>query len=305
MQGTSWSGAAAIALLLAGCGGNLDNSQPGSDAVSLATPADALRELGNTAYAASLLQSPSSYSCTSGAATVTSSGSTTRSFVYFTEFTGTVNYAITAYSDCVDSSGVTVDGDLEAGASSDSSYSFAIYGSPNTAVPLILQSSGTSSSGSAVNIAQSLLGTIETHLISSTQSEFRSGLETASEQTPQSGGGASYQGSFSIGVQGPTFDLISDSSGGTGSETIAGNYSYSSSLCSGGSVTLATPTASPLLLSPSASGSYPTGGALTLSSGANAVTYTFSASGASLSGSISGSLSSAQVQQAFGSGSGC
>ncbi|HWY23699.1 MAG TPA: hypothetical protein VNX47_02205, partial [Nevskia sp.] len=106
---------------------------------------------------------------------------------------------------------------------------------------------------------------------------------------------------------GPTFDVLSDSSGngGNGSRTIAGNYTYASTICSGGTATVATPSA--LLLTPSSDGSYhyATGGTLSLNSGSSAVTYTFSGSGAALSGSVSGSLSSSEVQQAFSAGSGC
>ena len=57
------------------------------------------------------------------------------------------------------------------------------------------------------------VGTIETHLISGTQSEVRSGMETTTQQTPQSGGAVTYNGSFSVGVPSPAFDLVSDSSG--------------------------------------------------------------------------------------------
>jgi len=289
-------------LLLAACGGGtLDSNQAPSTTVSLATAADALRELGNTAYAVGLLQLSLSSMCSSGTYTV-ATGSTTRSFAYFTGVTEAVSFAVNDYSGCVESGNPTLTGVAEAGATDDGSYSFVVRGSYSTAAPLQVQSSGTNGSGAAVNIARSELGTVETHVISATQSEIRSGLQTSIVQTPQ-GGGAADDGNFSVGVNGPTFDVMVDSSG-DGSETIAGAYSYSSSVCSGGIVTAATPSA--LLLTPSTGGTlYASGGVLTLSSGANTVTYTFNSSGATLSGSISGSLSSTQVEQAFATGSGC
>lgn len=297
-------GAAVLALLLAGCGsGNLGGSS-GSTTVALATTADALRELGNTLNAARLAQTALPGACSSGADNIAGPFSKSRNFVYFTGFTGTVVYENHNYSACVNN-GLTYDGLLEAGTTSDKAYTYAVRGS-QTAV-LLLRSSGTDGGGVPVSIGQSQIGTIETHVISSSQTEVRSGLESRTERTPQSGGSPTYQGNLSIGVDGPTFDILIDSSGngGNGSETIAGNYSYSSTLCSGGSVSATTPGA--LLLTPSADGSfhYATGGTLSLSSGTGSVTYTFSGSGATLSGSVSGSLSSSQVQQAFSAGSGC
>jgi hypothetical protein len=286
--------------LLSACGGNLDNNAPAANTtVVLATPADALRELGNTAVAAGLLQLPSSFSCASGSDDITGSGSKTRAFVYFTGFSGSVNFQVNDYAGCV-SGGTTLNGILEAGATADGSYSYAVRGTPET--PLLQQSDN--AGGVVVSVAESLLGTTETHVFG-TQTETRSGLETVTTQTPVGASAPSYKGSFAIGINGPTFDLLLDSSGngGNGSETIAGAYTYASTTCSGGVVTATTPSA--LLLTPSSSGNYPAGGVLTLSSGPGSVTYTFGPSGATLSGSVSGSLSSAQVQQAFGSGSGC
>ncbi len=308
MQRKSWAGAAAIGVLLAGCGGSDigGTSQPDSGAVPLATTADALRELGNTIAAVRLVQTPLPGACSSGGDTVTGPASKSRAFVYYNTFTGTVVYETHNYSACVQSSNATtLDGLLEAGATADGAYAYAVRGSP-TAV-LLVRSSGVDGSGTTVSIAQSLVGTIETHTISGTQSEVRSGLQTQKTQTPTSGGSATYQNLFAVGVNGPTFDVLSDSSGngGNGSETIAGSYNYNSTVCSGGTALAATPSA--LLLTPSADGSYryATGGTLTVSAGANSVSYTFSASGATLSGSVSGSLSSSEVQQAFGTGSGC
>ncbi len=299
--------AAAVAVLLGGCGGgSLNSGASGNGPVALATAADALRELGNTLNAARLAQTALPGACSSGADNIAGPLSKPRSFVYFTGFTGTVVYENHNYAACVDN-GVTYDGLLEAGATSDGAYTYAVRGS-QTAV-LLLRSNGTGSGGVPVSIGQSEVGTIETHVISSSQTEIRSGLESKTEQTPQSGGSPSYTGTLSIGVPpaGPTFDVLTDSSGngGNGSETIAGGYSYTSTVCSGGDVTVTTP--GTLLLTPSADGSYhyASGGTLSLSSGTGSVTYTFSASGATLSGSVSGSLSSSEVQQAFSAGSGC
>jgi len=307
MQRKSWAGAAAIGLLLAGCGGSDigGTSQPDSGAVPLATATDALRELGNTIAAVRLVQTPVPGACSSGNDVITGPASKSRAFVYYSPFTGTVVYETHNYSACVQSSGTTLDGLLEAGATSDSAYTYAVRGS-STAV-LLLRSSGIDGSGTAVNIEQSLVGTIETHILSGTQSEVRSGLQTKKQQTPTSSSTPTYQNLFAVGVNGPTFDVLSDSSGngGNGSETIAGSYTYNSTACSGGTALAATP--STLLLTPSSDGSYhyATGGALSVSAGGNSVTYTFSATGATLSGSVSGSLSSSEVQQAFGVGSGC
>jgi hypothetical protein len=288
-------------LLLGGCGGGNLGSPTASSTVPLATPADALRELGNVASAARLAQAPLPGACSSGGDDIVGPNSKPRSFVYFSGFSGSVVYETHNYSACVDN-GLTYDGLLEAGATSDNAYRYAVRGSP-TAV-LLIRSSGTDRNGMAVSIGQSQVGTIETH-VSGSQTEVRAGLQGKSEQTPQSGGPPSYQGALSIGVSGPTFDVLTDSSGngGNGSQTIAGAYSYGSTLCSGGDAAVST--ASPLLLTSAAGGSYPTGGTLTVSSGDSTVTYTFSGAGAALSGSVSGALSSSQVQQAFSAGSGC
>lgn len=302
MHSKSRPAAAALALLLGGCGGGNLGTPTGSSAVALATPADALRELGNVVSAARLAQAPLPGACSSGADNIVGPNSKSRSFAYFTGFTASVVYEIHNYSACVDNS-LTYDGLLEAGATSDNAYRYAVRGS-STAV-LLTRSSGTDRNGVPVNSGQSQVGTVETH-VSGSQTESRAGLESKSEQTPQSGGSPSYQGALSVGVSGPTFDVLTDSSGngGNGSQTIAGSYAYSSTLCSGGSAAVTTPAA--LLLAPAPDGSlYPTGGTLTLSSGDSTVTYSFSGSGATLSGSVSGSLSSSQVQQAFSAGSGC
>jgi hypothetical protein len=299
MQRGSWAGASGLGLLLAACGGGGLQSTPASQAVTLASAADALRELGNTAAAVRLLQTPIPGPCSSGNDAVTGPASKSRSFVYFSGVTETVVYQSNDYLNCGQTGGTTLSGFLEDGASSDSSYTYAVYGSESEV--LLVDSSATNSSGVAVTVAQNLVGTIETNIVSSTQSEIRSGMETTTQQAPQSGGAPTYNASFSVGVPSPAFDLVSDS--GSGTETITGGYAYSSSSCSGGSVTVATPTA--LQLTVDGSNSYATGGVLTLTSGSATVTYTFSASGAALSGSISGSLSTSQVQQAFSAGSGC
>jgi hypothetical protein len=294
--------ATTLAALLAGCGGgNLQNSSA-SAAVPLLTAADALRELGNAAAAARLAQAPLPGACSSGADNIVGPASKPRSFVYFSNFSGSVTYETHNYSACVDG-GLTYDGVLESGATADGAYAYAVRGS-STAVLLIR--STVSSGGATLDAAQSQVGTVETH-VSGTQTELRSGLESRTEQTPQGASSPSYKSAMAIGVDGPTFDVLDDSSGngGNGSETLAGAYSYSSSLCSGGSAAVTTPSA--LLLQASTDGSYhyPAGGSLSISSGNSAVTYSFSASGAALSGSVSGSLSSSQVQQAFNAGSGC
>jgi len=308
MQRKSWAGAAAIGVLLAGCGGSDigGTSQPDSGAVPLATATDALRELGNTIAAVRLVQTPLPGACSSGSDTIAGPASKSRAFVYYSTFTGTVVYETHNYSACVQSSNATtLDGLLEAGTTADGAYTYAVRGSP-TAV-LLVRSSGVDGGGTAVSIAQSLVGTTETHIVSDTQSEVRSGLQTKKTQTPASSSNPTYQNLFAVGVNGPTFDVLSDSSGngGNGSETIAGSYTYDSTACSGGTALAATPSALLLTLSSDGSYSYATGGALTVSAGANSVTYTFSTAGATLSGSISGSLSSSEVQQAFGVGSGC
>lgn len=293
--------AALALLLLGGCGGGNLGSPTAGGMVPLTTPADALRELGNVVSAARLAQAPLPGPCSSGADNIVGPNSKSRSFVYFTGFSGGVVYETHNYSACVDN-GFTYDGLLEAGATSDNAYRYAVRGS-STAV-LLARSSGTDRNGVPVSIGQSQVGTVETH-VSGSQTEVRAGLESKSEQTPQSGGSPSYQGALSVGVSGPTFDVLTDSSGngGNGSQTIAGAYSYNSTLCSGGDATVAT--TSPLLLTPGPGGSYPTGGTLSVTSGGNTVTYTFSGGGAALSGGVSGSLSSSQVQQAFSAGSGC
>lgn len=301
MHGISqWAAATAAVLLLSGCGGGNLGAPAESTAVPLATAADALRELGNVLGAAHLAQTRLPGACSSGADNIAGPLGKSRSFVYFSGVTATVTYETHNYSACVDGN-ITYDGLLEAGANSDGSYAYAVRGS-QTAV-LLLRTTGTSG-GVAVDIGQSQVGTVETH-VAGTQTEVRAGLLSKTEQTPQSSGTPSYQGALTIGVTGATFDVLSDSSGngGNGSETIAGGYSYNSTLCSGGDVAVTTP--SVLLLSPASGGSYATGGTLTVTSGSSSVTYTFSNSGATLSGSVSGSLSSSQVQQAFGSGSGC
>jgi hypothetical protein len=290
-----------FAVLLAGCGsGNLQNGS-GGGAVSLATTGDALRELGNAVSAAKLAQMPMPGACSSGSDSIGGPATKSRSFVYFTGFTGTVTYETHNYSACtVD--GATYDGLIEAGATADSSYSYTVRGA---ATAVLLIRSTTSSGGATLDVAQSQVGTIETH-VAGTQTEVRSGLENRISQTPQGSSNPSYRGDLNIGVDGPTFDVLVDSSGngGNGSETIAGGYNYGSSLCSGGSATVGTPSA--LLLQTAADGGhYPVGGTLSIGSGSSSVTYSFSGSGATLSGSVSGTLSTAQVQQAFASGSGC
>jgi hypothetical protein len=298
MHNTKKIAVPALLALLAGCGGG-DLQGSGISSVALATSADALRELGNAANAAKLVQTALPGACSSGSDTIGGPASKSRSFGYFTAFSGTVTYETHNYSACVDN-GTTYDGLLESGATADGSYSYAVRGSP-TAVLLTR-----STSGSGVLLAQSMVGTVETH-VSGTQTERRAGLDTSSSQTPAGASSPSDKGSFFVGVEGPTYDVLIDSAGngGNGSETLAGGYNYNSSLCSGGAASVTTPSA--LLLQPSSdnSYSYPTGGSLSISSGSSTVSYSFSAAGATLSGSVSGTLSAAQVQQAFSSGSGC
>jgi len=291
-----------LAALLAGCGGGDLQGASGPGPVALNSATDALRELGNAAAAARLAQTPLPGACSSGTDAIVGPATKSRSFVYFTGFSGSVTYETHNYSACVDN-GLTYDGLLEAGATGDGAYTYAVRGSSSA---VLLVRSTLSSGGTTLEMAQSQLGTIEVHTTGA-QTEVRSGLQSRVEQTPQGASSPSYSGAMTIGVDGPTFDVLTDSAGngGNGSQTLAGAYSYSSSRCSGGKAEVATPSA--LLLQPAPDGSspYPTGGTLTISSGNSVVTYRFSEAGATLSDSVSGSLSSSQVQQAFSSGSGC
>jgi hypothetical protein len=288
--------------LLAGCGGGDLQDGSGSTPVTLQSTADALRELGNVAAAVKLAQTPLPGACSSGSDSIAGPAMQTRNFVYFSGVSATVTYETHNYSACV-AGGTTYDGLLQDGANADGSYSYAVRGS---STGVLLLRGTTTSNGATLDVAESEVGTIETH-VSGTQTEQRAGLESNTAQTPQGSNTASYKGALWLGVEGPTFDVLVDSSGngGQGSETIAGGYNYNSNLCSGGSASVATPSALLLQASTDNSYTYPGGGTLSISSGSSTVTYSFSTSGATLSGSVSGTLSAAQVQQAFGSGSGC
>jgi hypothetical protein len=242
--------------------------------------------------------------CASGGSDQVSSGSKTRTFNFF-NFSGTVNYTIDNYNGCAntDSSGTktTYDGLLETGLDTSSVYSYAVLGQPSINNTVTIFTDGNDANGTPLHTEEDQLGTIEQQNSNSTLDNRSNLFDTLFASQPNQ---PDYDGSFQIGSNANgsgVYEVISSSS----SLNVAGQYAYASTACYGGAVTVTTPTTLTLGTSSAGSG-LPVGGALGISSGSNSVTYTFNSDGsATLSGSVTGTISASQVQSILQSGTIC
>lgn len=314
---------------------------PNYGPVSLISQSDAERELGNIATTMSLVDissgTPSGFSagatpaaralgpahaavrtfggsqpraaaspraavstCASGSDQV-NSGSKSRTFNYF-PFTGTVDYTVDNYNGCAntDSSGTTItyDGLLETGLDTSSVYSYAVLGQPSVNNTVTIFSDGKDANGTPLHIEEDLLGIIEqqnSNSILDNRSNLFATLFASQPNQPD------YDGSFQIGNDNSVYEVMI----GSNSLNVAGQYAYASTACEGGLVTVTTPTTITLGTSSAGSG-LPVGGTLAIGSGSNSESYTFNSDGsATLSGSVSGTLSPSQVQSILLNGTTC
>jgi hypothetical protein len=332
--------AAFAALALAACGdhhGNDDSFNPIApswEPVSLASLSDVERELGNvsttltvtdigsgapqsvqtlgphhapsaafaSAQAARSVQQPraSDPNCAAGGSDSVSSGSKSRAFSYFT-VTATVNYTLDQYSGCANtSSGTTTtqDGQLESGANADSSYQYLALGNLPASDTITIYTDGVDASNVPLHTQQDYYGLIEANNGSGGLDMRSNVFSTLFASQPNQ---ADYDGSFQIGDDSGVYEVIR----GGSSLNIGGTYAYASTACFGGAVTVTTPAT--LGLGATAAGSgLPVSGSLGLSSGRNAVTLTFNSDGsATLSGSVSGTISAADVGRILQNGTAC
>jgi hypothetical protein len=238
--------------------------------------------------------------CASGSDQV-SSGSKSRTFSNFS-FSGSVNYSLDSYHRCANTSNgttTTLDGLLETGGTADGVYNYALLGDLNAGNTITVFTDGNDANGTPLHTELDLFGPIESQS-SSTSLDTRSNLfATLFASQPQ----GSYDGSFQIGNNSSVYDVIGSST----SLSVAGPYAYASTVCTGGAVTVTTPTT--LVLGTTSAGSgLPVGGVLTISTGSNnsSVSYSFNSDGsATLTGSISGTISAATVGSLLQNGTSC
>lgn len=336
-----FASAATAALLVAACDDhhynddNFNPIPPSWEPVSLASLSDVERELGNLsttltvtdisntglqsvqtlgphhapsaafaapALAARTVQQPhaSDPNCAVGGSDTVSSGSKSRAFDFFT-VTTTVNYTLDQYSNCANSSNgttTTEDGQLESGATADSSYQYLVLGNLPANDTITVYTDGVDSNNVPLHTQQDYYGLVEGNAVDAgldMRSNVFSTLFASQPNQPD------YDGSFQIGDNSGVYEVIRGSS----TLNIGGTYAYASTACVGGAVTVTTPTTVGLG-STSAGSGLPVSGSLGLSSGHNAVTLTFNSDGsATLSGSVSGTISAADVGRILQSGTSC
>lgn len=242
--------------------------------------------------------------CASGGSDQVSSGSKTRTFNFF-NFSGTVNYTVDNYNGCAntDSSGTktTYDGVIETGLDSSSVYSYAVLGQPSISNTVTIFTDGKDANGTPLHTEEDKLGILEQQNNGSILDNRSNLFDTLFASQPNQ---PDYDGSFQIGSNSNGSGVYEVMSGST-SLNVAGQYAYASTACFGGAVTVTTPTTITLGTSTAGSG-LPVGGALDINSGSNSVTFTFNSDGsATLSGSVTGTISASQVQSILQSGTIC
>lgn len=333
------SAACAATLLLAACGGgdhgdHFEPIPPSWEPVALATLSDAERELGNVSTTLTVTDlgtstpqavrslgpghAPSAAfavpqavraapqpratdaNCTAGGNDALSSGSKSRSFSYFT-VTATVNYTVDQFSNCANSSSgttTTQDGRLESGATGDTSYQYLVLGDLPAGNTLTVYTDGPDANNVPLHTQQDYYGLIEAGSVSAgldMRSNLFSTLFASQPSQPD------YDGSFQIGDNSGVYEVIR----GSTSLNVGGTYAYASTACFGGAVTVTTPVTLGLGTTSAGSG-LPVSGTLGLASGRNAVSISFNSDGsATLSGSISGTISAADVGRILQNGTIC
>lgn len=339
-QKSACAAAAGAALLVAACDDHHYNDDyfnpipPSWGPVSLASLSDVERELGNLsttltvtdigsgapqsvqtlgpghapsaafapAQAARSVQQPRAAdpNCGAGGSDAVASGSKSRAFNFFT-VTTTVNYTLNQYSGCANASNgttTTQDGQLESGITADSSYQYLVLGDLPANATITVYTDGVDSNNVPLHTQQDYYGLVEANAVSAgldMRSNVFSTLFASQPNQPD------YDGSFQIGDDSGVYEVIR----GGSSLNIGGTYAYASTACVGGAVTVTTPTTLGLGTTSAGSG-LPVSGSLGLSSGHNAVTLSFNSDGsATLSGSVSGTISAADVGRILQSGTSC
>ncbi len=238
--------------------------------------------------------------CTAGGNDAVTSSSKSRAFSYFT-LTATVNYTVDAYSNCANSSNGTTttrDGLFESGVTTDSVYQYQALGDLNSGNTLAVFSDGPDANNNPLHTQQDFLGLLEAGSSGSLLDQRSNLFSTLFASQPNQ---PDYDGSFQIGDSGGVYEIISS---GT-SLNIGGTYAYASTACLGGAVTVTTPTNLGLGTTSAGSG-LPVSGVLSIDSGSNSVSYSFNADGsATLSGSVSGTISAADVGRILQNGTSC
>lgn len=238
--------------------------------------------------------------CTAGGNDAVSSGSKQRAFNFFS-FSGTVAYTTDSYHGCANASNgttTTLDGFQENGATSDSAYQYSVLGDLNASNTITVYVDGPDANNRPLHTQQDFLGLIEGNEVGAgldMRSNLFSTLFASQPNQPD------YDGSFQIGDNRGVYEVIR----GSDSLNIGGTYAYASTACRGGAVTVTTPAVVGLGTT-SAGGGLPVSGQLTLTSGQNAVTYSFNSDGsATLTGSVSGTISAADVGSLLQNGTSC
>lgn len=238
--------------------------------------------------------------CTAGGGDAVGSGSKSRSFLYFTVGT-TVNYRTDRYYNCANNNNGTIttqDGLLETGTSTDSAYTYVAEGDLNAGNSLSVIEDGPDANNIPLHTQQDFFGLIEGQAGGGgldMRSNLFSTLFASQPHQPD------YDGSFQIGSRGGVYEIFSSSN----SLDIGGTYAYASTACSGGAVTVSTPVTLGLG-STSAGSGLPVSGVLSISSGNNSLSYSFNPDGsATLSGSVSGTISAADVGRILQNGTSC
>jgi hypothetical protein len=239
--------------------------------------------------------------CSAGGSDTVSTGSGSRTFSYFSNVTTNVDYRVDRYAGCANTANgitTTLDGRLESGSGTASAtpYQYVALGDFGANNTLTEYSDG---DPSGLHTQQDFFGLIEASGAASSTLDMRSNLySTLFASQP---GQPDYDGSFQIGDDGGVYEVIRSST----SLNVGGTYAYASTACLGGAVTVSTPAVLGLGTTSAGSG-LPVSGTLTVESGRNSVSYTFNADGsATLSGSVSGTLSASQVGQLLQNGTSC
>jgi len=240
--------------------------------------------------------------CAAGGSDTVSTGSGSRTFSYFS-VTANVAFRVDQYAGCANTASgttTTLDGRLETGnTTSGPPYQYVTLGDFNANNTLTELSDGTDANQVPLHTQQDFFGLIEGSGSSSATLDMRSDLySTLFASQPNR---ADYDGTFQIGDNSAVYEVIRSSA----SLNVGGTYAYASTACVGGAVTVSTP-ATLGLGTTSAGSSPPVRGPLTVDSGRNSVNYTFNADGsATLSGSVSGTISASQVGQLLQNGTSC
>lgn len=191
----------------------------------------------------------------SGSSEVSDPATKTRNFSYFTNLTRTVDFTVIEDDDCEDVEDEFTNGVLEAGRADPendgSTYGYVVAGRGND--PYELSGDG---------FFEAVRGTAEVNLEQDGTYDARAVLDGSFRESND------YRGTYAVGLRGEPIQLLSL----PGGFAIFGPYDYSSSLCDGGIVDVTTKNGAPLSFG---SDDVPSGGTLTLESGNDAVTVTF------------------------------